>query len=197
MKSVNFQSEDGLKIEAEIFEGGDHWIIPAHGKAFNMDSWSDFAIYLNDNGFSVMPFNFRGYGNSQSKNTKYELDIIGALNYAKNYAQKISLIGASMGGAASLRALELYDGKINGLILLSPAGLPHDFSKLTMKAEKAIIFSTKGDFALESSETVAKNLPFLTEKIIFDGNSHAQVMLKDEKINVELKKRILEFLKTL
>ena len=194
MKSIFFESKDGLKIEGGVFEGKKHWVILAHGKAFDMNSWHDFATYLQKNGFTVMTFNFRGYGGSEIKDHHYELDIVGALKYVSKNAEKISLIGASMGGTAVLRALEIYDGTIDEVILLSPAGFPRNFSALESKAKKAAVFYTKDDFAFDSSEVVASHLPFPTEEKIFEGSSHAQNMLADPTISETLKKKIVKFL---
>ena len=197
MKSIFFESKDGLKIEGDVFEGGKHWVILAHGKAFDMNSWHDFATYLQENGFTVMTFNFRGYGSSESKDHRHELDVIGAIRYASKHAEKISLIGASMGGTAVLRALEIYDRAIDGVVLLSPAGFPRNFSALKSKAKKVAVFYTKGDFAFDSSEVVASHLPFPTEEKIFEGSSHAQNMLADPIISKTLKEEIVEFLSSI
>jgi alpha-beta hydrolase superfamily lysophospholipase len=197
MEKIIFNSKDGLKIEGEIFQSSDHVVILAHGKAFNMESWEKFAGYLEDNGFSALPFNFRGYGNSESKDLKYELDIIGAIEYASKKYKKISLMGASMGGTASLRALELYTKSIDGLILLSPAGLPKEFMALNSKAKKAMIAFSKGDFVFETAQKISSDLPIPSEKIIFDGTLHAQNLFRDPQISEVLSKRIVEFLRSI
>lgn len=195
MEKITFLSEDGLKIEAEKFGNSDHAVVLAHGKAFNMQSWEDFAKYLEKSGFTAIPFNFRGYGNSQAKDTKYELDIVGIIKTLLKKYKHVSVVGASMGGAASLRALEL-SSPIDALILLSPAGLPNDFSKLKNKAKRALVVFSSGDFVFETAENVAKSLPFETEKIIFDGNLHAQNLFRDPKIKSELEKRIVDLLRS-
>ncbi len=195
MEKLTFLSEDGLKIEAEKFGDSDHAVILAHGKAFNMQSWEDFAIYLQKSGFTAIPFNFRGYGNSEPKDTKYELDIAGIIKALLKSYKYVSLIGASMGGSAALRALEISD-PVDGLVLLSPAGLPDDFEKLKGKAKKSLVVFSKGDFVFEVAERVVESLPFDTEKIIFDGNLHAQNLFRDPKIKAELESKIVNLLKS-
>jgi alpha-beta hydrolase superfamily lysophospholipase len=197
LKSIFFESKDGLRIEGGVFEGKKHWVILAHGKAFDMNSWHNFALYLQEKGFTAMTFNFRGYGSSESKDHRYELDVIGAIRYASKHAEKISVIGASMGGTAVLRALEIYNGTINGMVLLSPAGFPRNFSALESKAKKAVVFYTKGDFAFDSSEIVVSHLPFPTEEKVFEGSSHAQNMLTDPIISKSLKEEIFGFLSSI
>ncbi len=195
MEKITFVSHDGLKIEAEIFGKSNHMVILAHGKAFDMQSWEPFARYLEEQGFSAMPFNFRGYGNSQSGNLKYEFDIMGAIDYALKDHRYVSVIGASMGGAAALRALEISK-PIDGLILLSPAGLPKSFSNLAGKAKKALVAFSKGDFVFETANEISNSLPFETETIIFDGNLHAQNLFRNPEIETELKNKITTFLKS-
>ncbi len=195
MEKLIFLSVDGLKIEAEKFGNSDHAVILAHGKAFNMQSWEDFAIYLQKSGFTAIPFNFRGYGNSESKDTKYELDIAGIIKTLLKDYKHVSLIGASMGGAAALRSLEISE-PIDGLVLLSPAGLPDDFAKLKGKVRKSLVVFSKGDFVFEVAEKIAESLPFDTEKVVFDGNLHAQNLFRDPKIKAELESKIVKFLKS-
>ncbi len=195
MEKITFVSHDGLKIEAEIFGKSNHMVILAHGKAFDMQSWEPFARYLEEQGFSAMPFNFRGYGNSQSGNLKYEFDIMGAIDYALKDHRYVSVIGASMGGAAALRALEISK-PIDGLILLSPAGLPKSFSNLAGKAKKALVAFSKGDFVFETANEISNSLPFETETIIFDGNLHAQNLFRNPEIETALKNKITTFLKS-
>ncbi|MCL4408059.1 MAG: alpha/beta hydrolase [Thermotogae bacterium] len=195
MEKITFLSYDGLKIEAEIFGKSDHAVILAHGKIFDMQSWEAFAKFLEDQGFSAIPFNFRGYGNSQSKDFKYEFDVVGAIDYALKDHKRVSVIGASMGGAATLRALEM--GKpIDGLVLLSPAGLPNNFSDLGGKAKKALVVFSKGDFVFDTATEISKSLPFETETLIFNGNLHAQNLFRDSEIATELKSKISTFLRS-
>jgi pimeloyl-ACP methyl ester carboxylesterase len=193
MESVTFLSQDGLKIEAEIFGSSNHIVILAHGKIFNMESWEVFARYLEGQGFSAMPFNFRGYGNSQSKDTRYELDVIGAINYALKDHKYVSIVGASMGGAATLRALETSE-VVDGLVLLSPAGYPKDFSKLSGKAKRALVCFSKEDFVFDIANEIARSLPFESEKVIFDGSLHAQNLFRDPNIAVQLQNKIVALL---
>lgn len=193
---IFFRSEDGLGIEATVFGGGDHWIVLAHGKSFDMESWYGFSGFLNENGFTAFPFNFRGYGRSDHKDGRYWLDVIGAVEYAKQKAAKVSVLGASMGAIAVLHALERYEGSVDGLVLLSPVGLPDDFSNLRGKAEKAFVFCTEGDFAFDTSIAVADKLPIPTQNRVFKGNSHAQGMLKDPSISDDLRWKIVDFLKS-
>lgn len=195
MEKITFLSHDGLKIEAEIFGKSDHMVILAHGKAFDMQSWEEIARYLEEQNFSAMPFNFRGYGNSQSKDLKYELDVLGAIDYALKDHKYVSIIGASMGGAATLKALEISQ-PIDGLVLLSPAGVPKNFSDLVGKAKKALVAFSKKDFVFDTATEVSKSLPIETETLIFDGTLHAQNLFRDPKIATELKSKITSFLKS-
>lgn len=196
MEKVVFSSKDGLKIEGEIFGSSNHAVVLAHGKAFNMQSWEDFSVYLEKNGFSAIPFNFRGYGNSQSKDNEYELDIAGIIDEISKKYDYISLIGASMGGTAALRALEITKA-VDGLILLSPAGLPKNFDNLKGKAKRALVAFSKKEFAFDSAEKVAKSLPIDTETLIFDGTLHAQNLFKDAEISNVLENKIINFLRSL
>jgi hypothetical protein len=82
-----------------------------------------------------------------------------------------------------------------GLVLLSPAGQPADYSSPAGKADRTLVCCSRGEFAFRNSETVAAELPVPTEKLAFAGRAHAQVMLKDGAIADALRRRILTFLR--
>lgn len=104
---VRFRTSDGFQLEAREFGDGPKGVVLAHMRPSNMDSWKDFAQDLADDGYHVLTFNFRGYGSSEGRKDfgVIDRDVRAAARYLMSRgAAKVALIGASMGGTASLIA---------------------------------------------------------------------------------------------
>jgi alpha-beta hydrolase superfamily lysophospholipase len=122
---VTFDTADGGRIEAAWFAAGKNKaVIFAHGAIYNKESWYFLARALRQKGISSLAIDFRGYGSSKAGDSPRKMyDILGAAAYLKRRGfDDISIVGASMGGAAVLAALAHTDIAVSKVILLAPAG---------------------------------------------------------------------------
>lgn len=106
-ESISFRAEDGFRLEGTLFGSGANGVILAHMFPADQSSWFDFAEDLEKRGFMVLTFNFRGYGGSEGDKdiSVIDRDVRSAVTYMRSRgAGKVGLIGASMGGTASLIA---------------------------------------------------------------------------------------------
>ena len=107
---VTFRTSDGFTLEGRLFGHGAKAVILAHMFESDQSSWSGFASDLSDDGYAVLTFNFRGYGKSQGSKdiASMHRDVSGAIKFMSEThdADRIVLIGASMGGTASLIAAD-------------------------------------------------------------------------------------------
>lgn len=127
---VHFTTNDNATIYAELQKRGSHAVLLAHGAIFNKESWGAFEQRLLNNNYTILAIDFRGYGKSikgDQSNALYQ-DILAGVVFlqAQSGINKITVLGASMGGAAAAKA-SVYSppGSINQLILLSPASIYH------------------------------------------------------------------------
>ncbi len=124
---VTFDAPDGGRIEAAWFAAGENKaVIFAHGAIYNKESWYFLARALRQKGVSSLAIDFRGYGNSRAGDSPRKMyDILGAVAYLKKRGcDDISIVGASMGGAAVLAALAHQAVPVDKVVLLAPAGGP-------------------------------------------------------------------------
>ena len=117
---VRFSTDDGIELTGEFRGNGGMGIALAHAFPEDRASWADFADFLEGKGYLTLTFDFRGYGDSAGTRNIPEMwrDVTAAASRLRaRGAQSIMLIGASMGGTASLIAASRTD--VNGVITLS------------------------------------------------------------------------------
>jgi uncharacterized protein len=129
-RPVSFTTEDGVTLGGHLFGSGDVGIILAHMYPSDQTSWYQAAQKLVEEGYLVLTFDFRGYGESEgSRNIeKIGLDAIAAVNAiamsdASRMVSRVVLVGASMGGTACLIAGDFWQAasiiQVGGVATLS------------------------------------------------------------------------------
>ncbi|WP_461865528.1 alpha/beta hydrolase [Thermococcus sp.] len=111
------RTKDGLRLHAWwIDQGNEKTIIPLHG--YTASKWEEIYMkptleILLKGGYNVLVFDFRAHGKSEGKYTtigdKELIDVLSAVDWIRENksakAQKIGLIGFSMGAIVTIRAL--------------------------------------------------------------------------------------------
>jgi pimeloyl-ACP methyl ester carboxylesterase len=112
-RAVSFESSDGVALDGRLFGDGTTGVVLAHMRPADQRSWFAFARRLADQGYLVLTFDFRGYcpggeaGCSSGELEVSELwrDVVAATDLVRSEgAMTVALVGASMGGTASLVA---------------------------------------------------------------------------------------------
>ena len=127
-RAISFESEDGLRLAGRLFGEGNEGIVLAHMFPADQTSWFAFADRLASRGYRVLTFDFRGYcpggegGCSEGDKLTYDdwRDVLGAIEAIRDEgAVRVGLIGASMGGTASLLAASHPEVDVDVVITLS------------------------------------------------------------------------------
>jgi alpha-beta hydrolase superfamily lysophospholipase len=193
IREVTFKTADGGHIFANLYGGGDHAVVLAHGAIFNKESWDSLAQELSAKGFCVLALDFRGYGKSvagKKEKALYE-DVLAAVRYLRGHStKKVSVIGGSMGGGAvALAAVKAKQGEIDQLILLSP--VPIKTPEL-MKPSKLFIAS-KGERLMPKVKEQFEKAANPKKLVLLEGSAHAQHIFKTGQAQ-KLTSLIFEFL---
>ena len=120
--SVGFVVQsDSTVLNGRLF-GDEHpvVVILSHMRPNDQTAWYPFAQELADAGYAALTFDFRGYGASQESkdDSKLDDDLSAALRYMRESGkEQVFLVGASMGGTASLIVAERE--AIEGVISIS------------------------------------------------------------------------------
>jgi len=123
---VKFTTEDRITLSGQLFDGGGEMtVILSHAFPTDQRSWTAFARLLaEDHGYVVLTYDFRGYGESGGDTIIPDLDrdVRAALEFVRGSgAARVVLIGASMGGTASLRVAATQP--VAGVVAVSAGGI--------------------------------------------------------------------------
>jgi pimeloyl-ACP methyl ester carboxylesterase len=127
-RAVSFMSSDGIELEGRLFGEGTSAVVLSHMRPADQTSWFAFASRLSDDGYLVLTYDFRGYcpggqggcsGGEPDVPAMWQ-DVIGAIEFVRDRgATRVSVVGASMGGTASLIAASRADVDVRAVISLS------------------------------------------------------------------------------
>jgi pimeloyl-ACP methyl ester carboxylesterase len=129
-KEITFQSTDGVKLDGRLFgpDKGSAGVVLAHMFPADQSAWYFFADRLGDLGYRVLTFDFRGYcpggdaGCSEGEKNIPAIwqDVEGAVAALRSKGvTRLALVGASMGGTASLIVAAKEGRDIDAVITLS------------------------------------------------------------------------------
>jgi pimeloyl-ACP methyl ester carboxylesterase len=128
--AVTFETADGVTLAGRIFgpEDATAGVVLAHMLPADQTSWYDFAQRLGSMGYRALTFDFRGYcpggdaGCSRGDRSIAAIwqDVLVARSYLVSQGvTRVALVGASMGGTASLVAAAQIPGDVEAVITLS------------------------------------------------------------------------------
>ncbi len=127
---VGFPTVDNTPLVAALYNAGNRIVILAHQRNGDRTKWDGFARVLQKNRYSVLSLDFRGYGGSggTADFNRMDSDILAAVTFARQqlHADRIAIIGASMGGTYATAALG--DPLVKGVALLSSPTKVENFS---------------------------------------------------------------------
>jgi pimeloyl-ACP methyl ester carboxylesterase len=129
-KAISFTTSDGVQLAGRLFGPADATagVVLAHMLPADQSSWFEFADRLGRMGYRALTFDARGYcpggvaGCSQGTKAVSEngVDVAAAVSYLKGQGiERIGLVGASMGGTASLVVASSPDKAIDAVVTLS------------------------------------------------------------------------------
>ena len=193
-EEVSFPTADGGTVVANLYGDGQHAVLLAHGAVFDKESWNELAQDLLADGYRVLAIDFRGYGQStpgRAGNALYQ-DVLAGIRYLHSEeAERVSVIGASMGGGAVAQAaVVVAPDEIDKLILL--AGVPIATPE-RMQGNKLFIVS-RGDSLRDAVEDQFERAGEPKELTVLAGSQHAQHIFSSRRSGEELTAVIMSWL---
>jgi alpha/beta superfamily hydrolase len=194
------EEEDPIVLDARVFGDGPVGVILAHMRPADQSSWYPFATELARSGeFTVMTFDFRGYGESTGEKQfdRIDTDLQAAYEYMRDGLgrDRIFLVGASMGGTASLVVAAREE--IEGVVSISSPGQfpPLDAVETVDRISAPKLFITAEDdvpaFRSQEAFWEAAREPKLQH--IYGGDEHGTALF-DGAHAADIKARLVAFL---
>lgn len=194
-RDVRFTTADGVELEGIRFGDGPVWVILAHMRPAEMESWFDFARDASESGYTALAFNYRGYGGSGGTGFAVDVDTVAAVDFAyTSGAGSVVVVGASMGGTgalaagaerlvagvATLSAPATFEG-VDGIEAVSRLTAP---ALLVAATDDQPYASAIGDLAAAATARI--------NTLFFDGNAHGTNLFVDH--GPELRDQLLAFI---
>jgi pimeloyl-ACP methyl ester carboxylesterase len=206
-EAVTFEAEDGVRLAGQLFGEGETAVVLSHMRPADQSSWFRFARRLADGGYFVLTYNFRGYcpgGDAGCSEGERDLsaiwrDVVGAIDLVRSRgATSVSLVGASMGGTASLVAAAREDVAVDAVITLSaPAsfeGMVADAALLAQVTAGKLFIAGVGDAeAARDAEAMFDRSPQPKRVEILGSDDHGTDLLTGGKAE-EVRRLIEAFL---
>lgn len=197
--TVRFDTDDGIELTGEFRGSGGVGVVLAHAFPADRASWADFADFLQGKGYLTLTFDFRGYGDSAGDRDIPEIwrDVLAAASRLRaRGAESIVLVGASMGGTASLIAASRTD--VNGVVTLSAPttfmGLVAPPEVLAAIDEPKLFLAAEGDASAPESALALYERSSGAKRVeIVNGESHGTELLEGGQAEV-VRNIILQFL---
>ncbi len=198
-QEVSFRSSDGFLLRGSLFGGGGRAVVLSHGFPEDQSSWFEVARSLADRGYLALTYDFRGYGASEGRRTVglIDRDVRAAIEFLRRDrgVERPALVGASMGGTASLIAAAGVP--VAGVVTLSA---PARFRGLDAVAQVGrvsvpkLIVAARGDgSAAASAEKLYEQTDEPREIRIVAGSAHGTGLLRGDQ-GPEVRKLVEEFL---
>jgi len=200
---VTFPTSDGGRIEADRYGLGEAAVVLAHGARFDKSSWAKEARALAAAGFEVLAIDFRGYGSSRGgkpsadPSADLDLDILAAVRWLHaNGAQRVSVVGGSMGGGAAAKAsTEAGPGEIDRIVLLAAPPIEHP-EKMTGRKLYVVSRDDKNGDGVPRLVGIRDQYERAREPkqlLVLEGSAHAQFLFDTDQGD-RLRSEILRFL---
>jgi pimeloyl-ACP methyl ester carboxylesterase len=192
--------EQPITLAARVFGSGSTGVILIHERPADQTSWFPLAAQLANTGtFTVLTFDFRGFGGSPGEKEfdRFDTDIYAAYAYMHDTLgiTRIFLVGASTGGTAALMVAARVP--VAGVVSLSAEAQYQTLDALaavpSIAAPKLFIASKKDAPAARSETLLWDAAQEPKQEQIYEGNAHGMNIFATAN-GGDLERRITDFL---
>ncbi len=180
---VTFTTSDDVDLAGRLFGKSRAGVVLAHMYPADARSWYAAGKEIAAAGYMTLAFNFRGYADSDGERSpsKAPIDIRAAIaELRERGARDVALVGASMGGTASIVAAE--DRAPLAVVAVSPPArfMTLDAVLVAQNVQRPVLLiaSRNDDSAFAALQELERALPNPDTKI-YDGDAHGTALLDD------------------
>lgn len=209
MEKINFTTSDDWIIAANYWPANGNAVILIHKFASDKSEWTSFANELNQKGYAVVALDFRGHGESTSRNGKtvtwqsftnadfndMTKDVAAARDWLTNKGyDSFAIVGASIGANTALN-YAVNDSDVKTIVLLSPGleykGIVTNQTIRNFTKPIFIVASNEDTYAARSATILYESAQGKKEIKLFDNVGHGVAMFS----GTDLDRLIINWLK--
>ena len=195
VERLSLTAGDGTPIGAATVGSGETAVVLVHGSGQDLCDWMPFLPRVEDLGVTVAAYDLRGRGasgGSKTDTTSLPGDLATVVAALRDQgAERVVLVGASLGAAAALVASAQIEPPVDGVVAVSP---PVSLGGVDVESEARrfggpiYLVAAKGDdtFAGNAQELAAV-LPEVRGTTVLDGSQHGMRLIQaqpDEVVDV-------------
>lgn len=190
MEPIELHADDGTRLAANHYPGGEHALILLHQRGLDKRSWHAFALKAQERGMSAIAVDLRGHGESDGSLEELgEEDYLAMLSDAEAAAQtarergarRLSILGASIGANTALRFAQAHPETAH-IVALSP-GMNYKGITLedVMVEVPLLIVVGKGDaYSASSAQSINESHAAGEHRLlIFESEAHGTHLLAE------------------
>jgi len=194
---VTFTADDGTRLSGVWRGTSDHVVVLSHQYDIDQAGWAPLVEQLDRAGYATLTYIFRGYPPSEGKPVISELqrDLDAAATFARAQgASQLVLIGASMGGIATVPAAIAIEPAAYVTISapLGFAGLEASDAALQTSAAPKLFINSQGDPYVADTEHMAAVAAEPKTLSVYASSLHGMRLLSS-KAGPELVGEIVNF----
>ena len=200
-RKVSFLTQDNVRLSGFLYGQSKTVVICSNMYRSSQSDWSTIAPYLAAQGYMVLTYDYRGYGESQGTFAVAKLtqDLISALSFARKLgATTFILMGASMGGTLTTKVATLEKNRIAAAVVISaPLGFQGDLdiTDADLRAITAATFfiNSNGDGFVYDIVHMYDEAHSPKQLYLYPGGAHGASLFYSQ-YGPDLSQRIVEFL---
>jgi uncharacterized protein len=199
-RTARFTTTDGVDLVGDVRGRGPAGVVLAHMFPSDRTVWTGFAETLAAEGFHVLNFDFRGYGQSGGSRDLSLLweDVLAAADELRaRGARRVVVVGASMGGTAALvaAAREEFDGVVTLSAPSTFMGIAAPPDVVAAVDEPKLFVAAEGDGrAAATAQQFYTTAPGAKRVEIVTGDDHGTALLEGGQAQI-VRTHVLTFLR--
>jgi pimeloyl-ACP methyl ester carboxylesterase len=181
--AVAFGTSDGVTLRGWLWGGGKTAVVFSHMFLTDQRIWFELAGRLAAEGYTVLTYDYRGIGRSGGQFVigRVDRDVLAAVAFVRRGgADSVFLVGASMGGTASLVAAGKT--RVSGLVVMASGlqfqGLNVQPYLPTLTAPKLFIVGSRDEPFHSSVKAMYARTPLPKQLLILPSAMHGTDLLK-------------------
>jgi pimeloyl-ACP methyl ester carboxylesterase len=199
-RTARFRTADGVDLAGDVRGQGPAGVVLAHMFPSDRTAWTGFAESLAAEGFHVLNFDFRGFGQSggpRDLSLLWEDVLAAAEELRARGARRVVVVGASMGGTAALVAAAREE--LDGVVTLSAPstfmGIAAPPEVVAAVDEPKLFVAAEGDGqAAATAQQFYTTAPGAKRVEIVTGDDHGMALLDGGQAQI-VRTHVLSFLR--